>query len=78
MFEVVPSSVLLVKLCFSTVLLIGFRMGPFAVLHFRGRVLLVYILFPDFERADSWAKRMRFYFWYSRSKNVMAHLQDNQ
>lgn len=44
----------------------------------RGRLLVVYNLFPDYERVDSWAKRIRFYTWYSRSKNVITHLEKHQ
>ncbi|KAL0048262.1 hypothetical protein WJX82_011336 [Trebouxia sp. C0006] len=43
-----------------------------------GRLLVVYNLFPDYERVDSWAKRIRFYTWYSRSKNVITHLEKHQ
>ena len=45
---------------------------------FRGRLLVVYSLFPDYERVDSWAKRIRFYTWYSRSKNVITHLEEHK
>ena len=44
----------------------------------RGRLLVIYNLFPDYERVDSWAKRIRFYTWYSRSKNVITHLEKHQ
>ncbi|KAL0022813.1 hypothetical protein WJX79_000883 [Trebouxia sp. C0005] len=43
-----------------------------------GRLLVVYNLFPDYERVDSWAKRIRFYTWYSRSKNVITHLEKHR
>ena len=44
----------------------------------RGRLVLICSLFPDYERLERWAKRIRFYTWYSRSKNVVTHLEKHQ
>ena len=44
----------------------------------RGRLVVICSLFPDYERIESWAKRIRFYTWYSCSKNVVTHLEKHQ